>query len=405
MGAYAGPEINEDGLVLALDAANTKGYDKFENLMTNSQLGTTILNDGGAVTLTTDTTITNPFGGSDGVLKCVHTTNTPGYFRRGQNRSLTAGVTYTFSFYFKNGTVSNPYSQNVNGGPSILVTTFSPTFQELGQSLNTNIPVGNGWYRQVFTFTPSYTQTYQVDFNQTVNKTPIGIYYLYGFQLEIGSSVTDYYTTTSTTKTRGTTWTDLSGNGNNGTLVNGVGYVGTNGGSLSFDGVNDYVGAGNLGSFYTQGTISYWMYSTAVENYRNPFSTHYLGLNAGIRFEQYTTASPHGGFNVVIGNDDGSYSFYDYSPSSVLSSNTWYNVVLVWNTTSSNVKGYLNGIEKFSSSHTLWATTLPSISIGSGFSGSRYFKGNISSTKIYNRALTASEIQQNFNALRGRYGI
>ena len=39
----------------------------------------------------------------------------------------------------------------------------------------------------------------------------------------------------------GTTWTDLSGNGNNGTLVNGVGYNSDNGGSLSFDGVNDYV--------------------------------------------------------------------------------------------------------------------------------------------------------------------
>jgi hypothetical protein len=38
----------------------------------------------------------------------------------------------------------------------------------------------------------------------------------------------------------GTTWTDLSGNGNNGTLVNGVGYSGDNLGSLSFDGVNDY---------------------------------------------------------------------------------------------------------------------------------------------------------------------
>jgi hypothetical protein len=203
----------------------------------------------------------------------------------------------------------------------------------------------------------------------------------------------------------GTTWYDLSGNGNNGTLVNGVSYSGTGGGSLVFDGVNHYVGAGNLGSFYTQGTISYWMYSTAVENYRNPFSTHYLGGNAGIRFEQYTTASPYGGFSVVIGNDSASYVNISYSPSSALSPNTWYNVVLVWNTTTNNATGYLNGIEKFSSSHSLWATTLPSISIGSGFNSSRYFKGNISSTKIYNKALTPSEVTQNFDALKGRYGL
>ena len=74
----------------------------------------------------------------------------------------------------------------------------------------------------------------------------------------------------------GTTWTDLSGNGNNGTLVNGVGYSSDNLGSLVFDGANDYVNAGNLGSFYSQGTISYWMNSSAVENFRNPLSTHYL---------------------------------------------------------------------------------------------------------------------------------
>jgi len=203
----------------------------------------------------------------------------------------------------------------------------------------------------------------------------------------------------------GTTWTDLSGNGNDGTLVNGVGYDSNNGGSLTFDGSNDYVGAGNLGSFFTQGTISYWMYSTAVENFRNPFSTHYLGGNAGIRFEQYTTANPYGGFTVVIGNDGGSFAGYSYLTSSVLSSNTWYNVVLVWNTTTNTATGYLNGVQKFSSSHTLWATTLPSISIGSGFSANRYFKGNISSTKIYNKALTPSEITQNYNALKGRYGL
>ena len=44
----------------------------------------------------------------------------------------------------------------------------------------------------------------------------------------------------------GTTWTDLSGNGNNGSLVNGVGYNSGNLGSLSFDGVNDYVNFGNI---------------------------------------------------------------------------------------------------------------------------------------------------------------
>jgi len=200
-------------------------------------------------------------------------------------------------------------------------------------------------------------------------------------------------------------WKDLSGNNNNGTLTNGPIFSAANGGCIVFDGVNDYVAGGNLGSFYSQGTISYWMYSTAVENYRNPFSTNYNGVNVGIRFEQYTSASPYGGFSVVIGNDAGTYTGFSYSPSAILTVNSWYNVVLVWNIVTNNVVGYLNGDLKFNSSHTYWATTLPAIAIGNGFSGDRYFKGNISSVEIYNRGLSATEVSQNYNAVKSRFGL
>ena len=203
----------------------------------------------------------------------------------------------------------------------------------------------------------------------------------------------------------GTSWNNLSGNANTGTLTNGPTFSNSNGGTITFDGTDDYVNCGNLGSFYTQGTISYWMFSTAVENFRNPFSTNYLGINVGIRFEQYTTVSPYGGFNVIIGNDAGTYGSYDYSPSSTLTANIWYNVVLAWNTSTNKVFGYLNGVLKFDTTHTYWATTLPSISIGSGFDSGRYFKGNIANTLIYNRALSATEVLQNYNATKTRFGL
>jgi len=199
--------------------------------------------------------------------------------------------------------------------------------------------------------------------------------------------------------TSGTTWTDLSGNRNNGTLTNGPTYNSANGGSIVFDGVNDYVNAGNLGTFYPQGTISYWMNSSVVENYRNTFSTNYLGNNNGIRFEQST-----GAFVVVIGNASGSYGGYYYQTSNFIS-NTWYQIVLTWNTASNNVIGYLNNVQKFSSTHSLWPSSLPSISIGSGFDNSRYFTGKISNVSIYNRSLTAAEITQNFNAQKARFGL
>ena len=203
----------------------------------------------------------------------------------------------------------------------------------------------------------------------------------------------------------GTNWIDLSGNANSGSLKNGPTFSNSNGGVVVFDGIDDYVAGGNLGSFYSQGTISYWMYSTAVENYRNPFTTNYNGFNVGIRFEQYTTSSPYGGFSVVIGNDAGTYLGYSYSPSAILTVNSWYNVVLVWNTVTNKAIGYLNGVLKFDESHTYWATTLPAIAIGNGFSSARYFKGNVSSVEIYNRALSTTEVLQNYNTTKTRFGL
>jgi len=167
------------------------------NLIFPSNIGNTVLNDGGSVTLSTDTTILDPFGTTNGVLKCIHTTQSSGYFRRGQSVALTAGVTYSFSFFFKNGTVANPYGQPGGDNIGISIATFSPTFQTFQQSLNTNVAYLNGWYQQIITFTPLYTQTYQITFNQSVNQAPIGTYYLWGFQFEQGSCATSYIATTS----------------------------------------------------------------------------------------------------------------------------------------------------------------------------------------------------------------
>jgi len=181
--------VTGDSLGLLLESGRT-------NLLFPSNIGNTIFNDGSNVTLSTDTTVLDPFGTTNGVLKCIHTGQSGGYFRRGQSFALTAGVTYSFSFFFKNETVATPYGQN----PifiGISIATYSPTFQTFEQSLNTNAAYPNGWYQQTITFTPSYTQTYQITFNQTVNQAPIGTYYLWGFQFEQGSCVTSYIPTTS----------------------------------------------------------------------------------------------------------------------------------------------------------------------------------------------------------------
>jgi len=399
-----GPTVVTNGLVLALDAADRNSFDDDENLMTNSQLGNAILNDGSGVTLTTDITIANPFDAYDGVLKCVHTTNTPGYFRRGQNMSLTAGVTYTFSFFFKNGTVVNPYGQPpINIG--VLASTYSPTFQSIEASLNTNIPFLNGWYRQVFTFTPSYTQTYQVNFNQANNQSLLGTYYLYGFQLETGSSASPYYATTSTAKNRGTILTDLTGRGNNGTLTNSPTYNSSNSGSIVFDGVDDYVNLSKTSQFNfgtNDFTIQTFCNLTSKNtNYPCIFG-NYLSYSAGAIYFGFDHDAAPTKYTIWV-NGQG-------SPTLTSSTNVIYGSWTQLTVVRSSGVGYFYINNSLDGTPASMSASLNGdgslLSIGRALdSTSTHMRGYISNFKIYNRALTAAEIQQNFNALRRRFGI
>ena len=201
----------------------------------------------------------------------------------------------------------------------------------------------------------------------------------------------------------GTTWTDLSGNGNTGTLTNGVGYSGDNLGSLSFDGVNDYVNVGNVQTYFPgpiiSGAIDFWIKPGVINandiyiGMQNPYGNRiYIGNYLGLWDVGFGSFAWNGGF---IGTRQ----------SVTLS---WTNVCL--NITSGSAKLYINGIE------TITKTTDTTVSMTGVFPiGGYLFEGtfdntnmgssNISSVKIYNRALTASEIQQNFNATRSRYGI
>ena len=194
----------------------------------------------------------------------------------------------------------------------------------------------------------------------------------------------------------GTTAYDASGYGNNGT-INGASHTtdtpSGQGYALSFDGVDDYVDCGNLGSFFDYGTIEFWMNTFRLRNWDNPFTTKFQGLNAGIRFE----LNESGMFSVYIGDDAADYTFHMYLNSG-LTINTWWHVVLVWDSVNNNVKGYLNSVKKFDNSHTKWATTLPQIAIGNGFSSSRYFNGLIDDVRIYEKALEIAQIEAMYYA-------
>jgi len=194
---------------------------------------------------------------------------------------------------------------------------------------------------------------------------------------------------------------DASGNGNNGQLKNSPTWAAGSscvaGSCLNFNGSNQYVNVGNLSTFPAEGTISFWVNATQMASYRNPLTTNYNGGNAAIRFEENSS----GNFVVVVGNDSGTYHAYTYI-SSGMSINTWYHIAYTWNTNTNINIGYLNGAQVFSQTNSLWPTHIPDFAIGTGFTTdpARQWNGLIDEVRIYNRALSAQEIQTMYNDLQ-----
>lgn len=183
---------------------------------------------------------------------------------------------------------------------------------------------------------------------------------------------------------------DLSRNGNTGTLVNGVGYSTNNGGSLVFDGINDRIECGFFNVPYL--TLSTWVYKTSSST------------NQGIcRKQNGWAVSQYNGFlQVAIGP-----SWIFYNTQYTIPLNTWVNIVYTYigtGTDSQNV--YINSSKIFSNPNGSGPISENANFIRIGYDDNNwYWGGKISQTSIYNRALSVTEIQQNFNAYKDRFGL
>jgi len=200
----------------------------------------------------------------------------------------------------------------------------------------------------------------------------------------------------------GNTWTDLSGNNRKGILAGGATYNSSNGGSISFDGVNDtvYLGTGNTFFPIPNFSMELWFKSNGTTPVTGT-SPGLLGITYGVRI--FVNSS-----SLVFSLDDGAafsavttvgpYSFYDSS---------WHQVVIQANSTTRNI--YVDGLLSNTANNswtgsTRWPTNVANMGRDNNNS-MYYFNGNISSAKFYNKVLSALEVKQNFDALRGRYGI
>ena len=181
-----------------------------------------------------------------------------------------------------------------------------------------------------------------------------------------------------------TTWNDLSGSGNNGTLVNGPTYSSANGGTIVFDGTNDYITSSFATTSGQAVTYCGWLCSTeTTATYRN--------------FVDSGTANP-----MIWWNTSGQIEFDTVTnfTTTAVYRNQWVYVALSKPSGSSSASYYVNGTLV----GTGGAYTTPAVTpTWFNRAAAQTWNGNSSNVQVYNRALSATEIQQNYNALRGRY--
>lgn len=206
----------------------------------------------------------------------------------------------------------------------------------------------------------------------------------------------------------GTTWNDLSGFNNSGSLTNGPTFNSANGGSIVFDGVNDYVdcGSGNQITGLINLTVSAWVYPVTSSATR--YVSRYYDTTANNGFVLYSYL-PSEATNIKFAFDGReSASEYLFTSSSLeYSLNQWYNVVGTKN--ANNWRVYVNSILVASNNVGNGTTAFQqnNLQVGALITsfGSFYTRNSVANSQIYNRALSQTEIQQNYNATKTRFGL
>lgn len=205
---------------------------------------------------------------------------------------------------------------------------------------------------------------------------------------------------TSSYPGNGTTWTDLSGNGNNGTLFNGVAFNSANGGSLVFDGADDYanITSNSLGSatiLTIEGFVKWVSGSGGM----------FFGFS---RYDIWT-------LNGTLGYNNGESNVIGISAARVSSLNlvgNWHHYTFVMKNTGllSTNKIYIDGVNMGTLTPVVANDgNIPgfnnNLRLCSWNEGGYFANMQYANLRIYNRELTASEIQQNYNLLKSRFGL
>ena len=189
----------------------------------------------------------------------------------------------------------------------------------------------------------------------------------------------------------GTAWNDISRGGNNGTLVNGPTFSSANGGSIDFDGSNDWGQVPGL----TLSTVAY----TKIAWFNPDTATaNIISGGSGDGQHAFWMAST----NFLNAGHNGAWNTVQYTGQSL--PGRWWCGAVTFNTSTGWVL-YLNGDIVDTDPSTVTFTGGTAVRIAAYNDASSLFNGKIAIAQIYNRALTQQEVLQNYNATKGRFGL
>jgi hypothetical protein len=413
---YGTPTIVTNGLVLNLDAASPKAAPT-RNLLYNTN---DLTNTGAWLkyrsTLTASAAIA-PDGTNTAYAWNIDPTGTSALVRlaaisnNGPISSSIYGGPYTFSVYVKNrNCTATDFNLSLYNGPFNIgnepvyniVSGFTPTGIDFPSATFSNIirrseDAGNGWYRISYTTTVTGSlNTFNVFFDiEAGGGTKVageGIY-IWGPQFEVGSVPSPYQPTTNTTPP----WPSI-GSTVTASMVNRPTWVSSNGGSVVFDGVNDYIQLSTSQSLSNNYTIHVIFKSQTTGS-----SSDYFRLLNGLTSVAQSSMRLEWANRFLAYNNSASLQSYAFNYPLVPSFNLsqLYNDMHITVDNSNVLTVYNNGV----------ACTPTSIITGSidfqvlGRAQSGFIPETISVFQLYNRALSQAEVLQNYNALKSRFGL
>ena len=200
----------------------------------------------------------------------------------------------------------------------------------------------------------------------------------------------------------GTTWTDLSGNSNNFSLINGPTFSNTNLGNIVFDGTDDYLLISSLVWDYNVNfTIQFWFNTNSLGG-ANGYGLFFNG-STGANTNRVQIAGDSNGS--IYLNTVGSSVGDDFvSAAGLVTVGKWFNFAAVRN--SGVITTYLNGTSVASGNVNYSVSQQSNLYVGFVRSSGAlwYLNGRMSSILINNRSFSSSEVLQNYNATKSRFG-